>query len=223
MSLFAIDAGHGGYDNGASYEGRLEKDDNLRLALAVRDELIRLGQDVVMTRDTDVFVPLDERANIANNAGADLFISLHRNSYPEQLPTANGVENYIYTYATDENERMARIVLDRVVAVGVQRDRGVSRANFAVLRYAEMPSMLLEMGFINNEEDNRLFDENLQAYAQAIAQCAVEALGTEKPPAADGQFRHGADGSIYCRFDYSKHDCLGNFRTVPCPVGFDNR
>ena len=143
MSLFAIDAGHGGYDNGASYEGRLEKDDNLRLALAVRDELIRLGQDVVMTRDTDVFVPLDERANIANNAGADLFISLHRNSYPEQLPTANGVENYIYTYATDENERMARIVLDRVVAVGVQRDRGVSRANFAVLRYAEMPSMLL--------------------------------------------------------------------------------
>ena len=185
MSLFAIDAGHGGYDNGASYEGRLEKDDNLRLALAVRDELIRLGQDVVMTRDTDVFVPLDERANIANNAGADLFISLHRNSYPEQLPTANGVEHYIYTYATDENERLARIVLDRVVAVGVQRDRGVSRANFAVLRYAEMPSMLLEMGFINNEEDNRLFDENLQAYAQAIAQGAVEALGTEKPPAAD--------------------------------------
>ena len=185
MSLFAIDAGHGGYDNGASYEGRLEKDDNLRLALAVRDELIRLGQDVVMTRDTDVFVPLDERANIANNAGADLFISLHRNSYPEQLPTANGVENYIYTYATDENERMARLVLDKVVAVGVQQDRGVNRANFAVLRYAEMPSMLLEMGFINNEEDNRLFDENLQAYARAIAQGAVEAVGVGKPSSAD--------------------------------------
>ncbi len=185
MSLFAIDAGHGGYDNGASYEGRLEKDDNLRLALAVRDELIRLGQDVVMTRDTDVFVPLDERANIANNAGADLFISLHRNSYPEQLPTANGVENYIYTYATDENERMARLVLDKVVAVGVQQDRGVNRANFAVLRYAEMPSMLLEMGFINNEEDNRLFDKNLQAYARAIAQGAVEAVGAGKPSSAD--------------------------------------
>lgn len=62
--------GTAAYDNGASYEGRLEKDDNLRLALAVRDELIRLGQDVVMTRDTDVFVPLDEARQYRQQRGS---------------------------------------------------------------------------------------------------------------------------------------------------------
>lgn len=189
MSLFAIDAGHGGYDNGASYGERAEKDDNLRLARRVRDELIRLGQDVVLTRDSDVFVPLDERANIANNAGADLFISLHRNSYPQQLPTANGVENYIYVYADERNERMARVVLDKVAQVGIRQDRGVSRADLAVLRYAEMPSMLLEMGFINDAEDNRLFDENLDAYARAIAEGAVAALALKPAQSADQTIR----------------------------------
>lgn len=180
MSVIAVDAGHGGYDNGASFNGRLEKNDNLRLALAVRDELQKMGQQVVMTRDSDVFVPLNQRAAIANNAGADLFISLHRNSYPEQTPTTKGVDNYIHTYATAETERMARIVLDHVVNVGVQLDRGIQRGNFAVLRNTNMPAMLLEMGFIINEEDNRFFDEKLQDYARAIAQGAIEALGDEK-------------------------------------------
>lgn len=180
MSVIAVDAGHGGYDNGASYNGRLEKNDNLRLAQAVRDELEAMGQQVVMTRDSDVFVSLGQRAAIANNAGADLFISLHRNSYPEETPGTKGVDNYIHTYASAETERMAHIVLDHVVNVGVQADRGVQRANFAVLRNTNMPAMLLEMGFIINSEDNRLFDEKLYDYAKAIAQGAIEALGDEK-------------------------------------------
>lgn len=180
MSLIAVDAGHGGYDNGASFNGRLEKNDNLRLAQAVRDELEAMGEQVIMTRDSDVFVPLNQRAAIANNAGADLFISLHRNSYPEETPSTKGVDNYIHTYAPAETERMARIVLDHVVNVGVQADRGVQRANFAVLRNTNMPAMLLEMGFIMNPEDNRLFDEKLHEYARAIAEGAIEALGDEK-------------------------------------------
>lgn len=180
MSLIVVDAGHGGYDNGASYNGRLEKNDNLRLAQAVRDELQAMGQQVIMTRDSDVFVPLNQRAAIANNANADLFISLHRNSYPELTPGAKGVDNYIHTYAPAETERMARIVLDKVVEVGVQADRGVQRANFAVLRNTNMPAMLLEMGFIINPEDNRLFDEHLHDYARAIAEGAIDALGDEK-------------------------------------------
>ena len=176
-----IDPGHGGWDNGASYMGRLEKDDNLRLGLEVVRYLREMGQTVVMTRSEDVYPTLTQRARIANEAGADVFISLHRNSSEVQTPGAKGVENWIYTAATPTAEAYAKIVLDRVVEVGVQRDGGVKRANFLVLRETQMPAMLLEMGFINNEEDNRLFDQNLSRYAEAIARGAIEALTKYAP------------------------------------------
>lgn len=168
--IIVVDAGHGGWDNGASWEGRLEKDDNLRLALAVQKQLkTQKNVTVIMTRDTDVFVELSERADIANNAGANIFISLHRNSYIEPTPITNGVENWIYLTAPEHTERAAIIVLNEVVKVGVQNNRGVKRGNYYVVRRTLMPSMLLEMGYIINEEDNRLFDEKLTDYARAIA------------------------------------------------------
>jgi len=167
--LIVVDPGHGGWDNGASWEGRLEKDDNLRLGLAVREQLMAQSIPVLMTRDTDVYVTLADRAGVANAAGANLFVSLHRNSYPEQTPTAMGVENYIYLTAPEETTgRAAQLVLDSVVDVGVQADRGVSRGDYYVLRKTVMPAMLLEMGFIINEIDNQLFDEHLLDYAAAI-------------------------------------------------------
>ena len=188
MSLIAVDAGHGGYDGGAAYKGRVEKNDNLRLAQAVQRELESMGQQVIMTRDSDVFIPLPERSKIANNAGAVFFISLHRNSYTHQTPGTSGVENWVYTYASPENERMARIVLGHVAGQGVQAERGVKRGNYAVLRNADQPAMLLEMGYIINEEDNRLFDAKLNKYARAIAAGIVEALGG----ADTGQGQDGA-------------------------------
>jgi peptidoglycan hydrolase-like protein with peptidoglycan-binding domain len=186
--LIAVDPGHGGYDNGAQWEGRLEKDDNLRLGLAVRDALKNQGVDVLMTRDTDVFIPLSERANMANQNDADLFVSLHRNSYTEPTATSYGVENYIYLTAPEATTGVAaRNVLDSVVDVGVQGNRGVSRGNYYVLRRTNMPAMLLEMGFILNDEDNRLFDENLDEYAEAIAKGVMEYFGlTYVPPNGAG-------------------------------------
>ena len=181
--LIVIDPGHGGWDNGASWEGRLEKDDNLRLGLAVGDQLAFMGIPVLMTRDTDVFVTLADRATMANEAGADLFVSLHRNSYPEQTPSAMGVENFIYLTAPKyPTEAAARSVLDRVVSAGVQADRGVSRGDYYVLRKTTMPAMLLEMGFINNDEDNRLFDEKLTDYAIAIAEGIAAHFGVLDNP-----------------------------------------
>ena len=172
--LIAIDAGHGGWDNGASFEGRLEKNDNLRLALAVQKQLEAQGVDVLMTRTTDVFVSLEDRARMANEAGADLFISLHRNSYPEHTPFSNGVENFIYLTASEYTAGAAAAdVLNEVVEVGVQSNHGVSRGNYYVLRKTLMPSMLLEMGFIIDEIDNTLFDEHLEEYAAAIAKGAL--------------------------------------------------
>lgn len=178
--LIVIDAGHGGWDNGASWMGRLEKDDNLRLALAVQKELEAQGVSVLMTRDTDVYVSLSDRVDMANNADADLFVSLHRNSYIEQTPMTNGVENFIYLSAPLETTgRAAQYVLDRVVDVGVQSNRGVSRGNYYVLRRTIMPAMLLEMGFIINEIDNELFDEHLEEYAAAIAKGIMQYFSLE--------------------------------------------
>ena len=178
MSLFAIDAGHGGYDNGASYEGRLEKDDNLRLALAVRDELIRLGQDVVMTRDTDVFVPLDERANIANNAGADLFISLHCNSvgYAQNANTAKGTEVYYY----EEIAGPLASTLSAHLAGYTQRtNRGAKRSNYRVTLNTFAPSVLVEMGFLTNpaEYDSMASKQGIYQTANAIGDGVLEFFG----------------------------------------------
>ena len=184
--LVVVDPGHGGWDNGASWEGRLEKDDNLKLGLHVRDKLIAQGVPVLMTRDSDVYVTLADRASMANEAGADLFVSLHRNSYPEQIPTAIGVENYIYLTAPEEpTGRAAQLVLDSVVQVGVQADRGVSRGDYYVLRRTQMPAMLLEMGFINNDIDNQLFDEHLVDYAGAIVRGIMQYFGLPFAEAAD--------------------------------------
>lgn len=178
--LIVVDAGHGGWDNGASFEGRLEKDDNLALALEVQKQLMAQCVNVLMTRDTDVYVTLQDRALIANNANANLFISLHRNSYIEQTPSTNGVENFIYLTAPPETTgRAAQYVLDSVVEVGVQSNRGVSRGDYYVLRNTIMPAMLLEMGFIINEIDNALFDEHLVEYAAAIAKGAMQYFGLE--------------------------------------------
>jgi len=186
--LICVDAGHGGIDNGASYQGRLEKDDNLRLALEVERQLLTLGQRVVMTRTQDVAVSLAERVAIANGAGADLFISLHRDSYIEQTPWTNGVTNYIQDTAPESYEFYAEVVLEAVVNVGVQSNRGVRRGNYYVIRNTNMPGMLLEMGYIINEIDNALFDEHLYAYAAAIARAIVYALDnspSSMPPGGD--------------------------------------
>ena len=162
-----IDPGHGGHDFGAAFGGRRESDDVLRLSLAVRDILQSQGQRVIMTRALDVFVPLGERSEISNRNNADLFVSIHRNS--SSNTAANGVDNFVSTAAPDNTIGHAFSVLDKVVDAGVQRNRGVKRDNFAVLRNTHAPAMLLEMGFITNAGDNQLFDQNFNAYALAIA------------------------------------------------------
>ena len=90
-----IDAGHGGYDNGASYNGRKEKDDNLRLALAVGSLLEQDGFPVVYTRTTDVYQRPIDKARIANESGGDYFVSFHRNSSPNSN-AYSGVQTFVY-------------------------------------------------------------------------------------------------------------------------------
>jgi len=174
MKTIVIDAGHGGSDPGAVSHGRLEKDDNLNLALAVARRLEEQGQQVIMTRRGDVFVSLAERSAISNRNNTDLFVSIHRNAAAS--PSANGVENFVHTNATPAETQYAQTVLDEVVRAGVQSNRGVKRGNFAVLRETRAPAMLLEMGFLTNDRDNVLFDRHFDEYAAAIARGIIRAL-----------------------------------------------
>lgn len=93
-----IDAGHGGYDAGATYNGRREKDDTLALALAVGEILEAQGYDVVYTRTDDVYDSPVQKARIGNESGADFFVSIHRNSSPTPNQY-NGVQTLIYNNA----------------------------------------------------------------------------------------------------------------------------
>jgi len=178
-NAIVIDPGHGGHDAGAVLGTRREADDNLRLSLAVQRILQEEGQNVIMTRSADVFVPLSERSAVSNRSNANLFVSIHRNSSTN--PSANGVENYVFTNAPANTVQNAFDVLDGVVDAGVQNNRGIIRENFAVLRNTNAPAMLLEMGFITNARDNQLFDQNLDAYAMAIARGIITALNRPQP------------------------------------------
>ena len=89
-----IDAGHGGWDNGARYNGRTEKEDNLALSLAVGNILTEYGFDVRYTRTEDIYERPYQKAMEGNRAGADIFLSIHRNSSP--IPNQyNGVESLV--------------------------------------------------------------------------------------------------------------------------------
>lgn len=166
-----IDAGHGGYDNGASYEGRLEKNDNLNLALALGDELERRGYDVEYTRTTDVYDSPVRKAQIGNESGADYFISLHRNSSPEPN-TYNGVQTLVYDKSGIKYE-LAQNINNELEKLGFRNINVEERPGLAVLRRTQMPAVLIETGFINNDYDNYLYDYNFEAIASAITD-AVE-------------------------------------------------
>ncbi|MBO5359747.1 MAG: N-acetylmuramoyl-L-alanine amidase [Clostridia bacterium] len=168
-----IDPGHGGNDRGTEIDGRYEKDDNVRLALEVGKRLKEKGCKVIYTRKTDTYVSLEERADFANKKRASYFLSLHRNSAENKV---SGVEAWISTTATRQEQTIAKCILEEINKVGYGEDRGVKRGyqgnplqNYHVNAATQMPSCLLEMGFMSTPVDNVLFDENFSEYAQAIA------------------------------------------------------
>ncbi len=162
-----LDAGHGGVEPGAVYNGRQEKDDTLRLTLAIGDILAEEGYDVEYTRTTDVYESPFEKAMEANDSGADLFVSIHRNAFP--VPgEASGVETLIYD-ASGIKLEIAESINAELEAIGFKNLGVKERPNLVVLRRTEMPAVLVEAGFLDSEEDNRLFDENFNAIAQGIA------------------------------------------------------
>lgn len=180
-----LDAGHGGRDPGAVYNGRQEKDDVLKLVLAIGEILQNSGIDVEYTRTTDIYETPFQKAMEANEAGVDFFISIHRNS----SPLANqymGVESLIYNLSGIKYE-MAENINAQMETVGF-KDLGVkARPNLVVLRRTKMPAILVEVGFINSDSDNTIFDKNFNDIAQAITDGILDTLeekGLWKPEGA---------------------------------------
>lgn len=178
-ATIVIDAGHGGSDGGAAYNGRLEKDDNLRLALAVGKRLEEAGYNVVYTRTEDVFDSPSEKARIANHSGADFFVSFHRNSSP-YANTYSGVETLVYSDSGVRGE-LARSVNEELEKAGFKNLGVTERKNLTVLKRTQMPAILIEAGFINTDADNKTFDENFSVIAQGIATGIERVVGGTTP------------------------------------------
>ena len=172
MAKIAIDAGHGGADPGAVYQGRQEKDDNLKLALAVGERLQNSGLDVYYTRTEDIYQTPYQKAMAANESGADFLVSLHRNSseYPNQY---TGVETVIYD-KNGEKAEIAEDINEELENIGFRNNGVKIRPGLVILRRSKMPAVLVESGFINSEEDNRLFDEEFDRIADAIADAILK-------------------------------------------------
>ena len=162
-----IDAGHGGTNPGAVHEGRRESDDVLRLALAVGEILTNDGFDVVYTRTDDATQSVAEKAAIANESGADLFISIHRNAAARDN-LYNGVQTLIYGPG-GLREEVAENIVNELETVGFQNLGVDIRPDLVVLNRTRMPAVLIEAGFIDSDKDNQIFDSNFQAIAEAIA------------------------------------------------------
>lgn len=162
-----IDAGHGGQEPGAVYNGRKEKDDNLQLAFDVGNALERRGIQVEYTRVNDVYDTPYEKAMMGNRSDADYFLSIHRNAMP--VPgSASGIESLVYSDSGVAG--MLGQNIDNALAAVGWTDLGVKeRPGLVVLRRTRMPAVLVEVGFIDNERDNAFLDANMAATADAIA------------------------------------------------------
>lgn len=174
MALVVLDAGHGGENPGAVYNGRQEKDDALALTLAVGQILAANGVEVYYTRETDIFETPLQKAQEANQTGADYFVSIHRNSSP--VPNQyTGIETLVYN-RYGEAARLAYNINEELEEVGFENQGVNERTNLAVLRRTQMPAVLVEVGFINTEADNALLDARFDDVVQAIADGILDTI-----------------------------------------------
>lgn len=172
MKIF-IDAGHNpcSVDTGAEGNGLKEQDVTFAIAESLAGKLERVGVEVKRSRtDTDAVIgsslsdSLAKRAKMANDWGADLFLSIHCNAF--YLSSANGTETYVYSKGSKVKDLAERIAGSVSSQMGV-RNRGGKTASFAVLKQTAMPAILIETAFITNPSDAEKL-KNSEAFADAI-------------------------------------------------------
>ncbi len=196
LKTICVDPGHGGKDPGNQAGANQEKRFTLALAQEVRDQLARAGFRVSLTRNSDRFVELPTRSELARRRRADLFISLHFNSAEESRDSVHGLEVYSLTPAgasstnarreggtvewcrgnrhNDENLFLAFSLQKALKQQLGLEDRGVRRARFAVLRDADMPAALIEGGFMSHPTEGRKIFS--RTYRQELAAAIVQGI-----------------------------------------------
>ena len=205
MAKVVMDAGHGGSDPGAVSDGRREKDDNLALALAVGSILAENGVDVVYTRTDDTYETPFQKAQKGNQEGADLFISIHRNSSPEK-DQYSGVETLLYDESGIKKE-LAENINRELAKEGFQNLGIRERPGLVVLRRTRMPAAWIEVGFINTQTDNELLDQNFDGVVRAIADGILMTLRkngllSEENRSTALEYSEEPDGSEHKSFRY---------------------
>lgn len=169
--FIAVDAGHGGTDTGAinSTVGVNEKTVTLAISQKLKTILENRGHRVRLTRSDDTFVELTRRAELANNAGVEIFVSIHCNSADNS--TAVGIESYHHTNSATGRVLATKIHEAMIAAFPSHTNRGVKSANFVVLRETQMPACLIETEFISNNQQAQFLKDptNQQRIANAIA------------------------------------------------------
>lgn len=197
LKRIVIDAGHGGRDDGASNPayGLKEKELTLDVSRRLKELLERAGFEVVMTRDSDVYIPLEQRPQVANRAKGDLFLSLHFNAAGSA--SAAGFESFALTPQFQASSKFAKptshdnisyngnrldawntLVSYHIQSSLVKRmggpDRGLKRARFLVLKHLECPGVLLELGFVSHPETAQKL--RTAAFRQTLAQSLFEGI-----------------------------------------------
>jgi len=184
-NLVVLDPGHGGKDTGARGAKINEKDVNRAVALQVGEILKLKGVQVEYTRQADEFIDLEPRADMANKLNAGLFVSIHSNANPDN--SKQGTETYYYAptdnptlfIMQDERQALAKSIHQKLASSIQRPDRGVKSANFSVLRNTLMPSVLIEIAFISNPDEEALLanDGFRNQSAQAIAEGILKYIG----------------------------------------------
>jgi N-acetylmuramoyl-L-alanine amidase len=171
-----IDPGHGGRDPGAtSYHGYYEKTVNLRIARKLASYLENRGVRVIMTRNNDTFIELNERAEIANRAGADLFVSIHCDSH--QSRSQNGYTIYVARSASWSSKKTGIAINQAMGQTGLS-SVGIRNQDFRVLVRTACPAVLVECGYLTNPSEATLLDDSdfQDRIARAISDGIIASL-----------------------------------------------
>lgn len=163
--IIVLDPGHGGYDPGAMKNNVMEKNMTISIAKLIEKNLKAQGATVIMTRNDDNFVSLEDRVILSNNKKPDIFVSVHINS--SENTEAHGIETH---YFKDDSLDLAKEIHKSMASEIEETDRGILKSRFYVIRHTNQPSVLLELGFISNDDERNLLllPEQQEKFAKAI-------------------------------------------------------
>lgn len=167
-----LDAGHGGEDPGANRDDAVEKEITLEVAKMTKTILEESDYKVGMTRDTDRYIELGDRAKFANERKAKVFVSIHCNSSEDY--SGKGIETYYTEQKGLEDEILAGMIQESLIEETDANDRGIKGANYTVIVRSSMPAILVEVGFLTDTEENDLLQN--EEYQRKLAKGISEGI-----------------------------------------------